>query len=499
MECEVQQLRKLTERSRGTGVVTAEHTFAEECIPEVHGGTRIFFLIWFGQLISLLGSGLTSFSLSLWAYQRSGSMLHLAMIIGSFAIPGIVVAPIAGAVIDRWDHRWAMACGAAGAGLCTVGLAVLFLTGRLELWHICLGVCGISISGAFQWPAYTAATTLLLSKEQFARATGLMQIALALTMIVCPPLAVTLLPRIHVQGILFVDLSTYCFVIAVLFGVRIPKPTSTAAGREWKGSFLFEVTSGWAYVNSRRGLLWLLALGASILFASSMTQILIIPLVLGLGSAKVLATLISVCSAGMLVGGVLMATWGGPRHRVRGVAGAGMLVGLALILSGLSTWPLLVAVGLFALACATPISLGCSQVVWQIQVPPDLQGRVFAVRKMFSDACLPVAAALSVPLVDKIFGPLLLPGGGLAQTVGRFTGVGSGRGTGLLLAILGLLTVLVSACALLVRSLRTLETESPVPSPKGTADLVLNGATRNSDQLSECKSDSMIQITGGFQ
>jgi MFS family permease len=499
MEYEVQQLRKLAERSRGADVVTPEHAFAEERMPEVHGGTRIFFLLWFGQLISLLGSGLTSFSLSLWAYQRSGSTSHLAMIIGSFVVPGIVVAPIAGAFIDRWDRRWVMACGAAGAGLCTAGLAVLFLTGRLELWHICLGVSGISISGAFQWPAYTAATTLLLSKEQFARATGLMQIAQALTMIVCPPLAVMLLPRIHVPGILFVDFLTYCFVIAVLFAVRIPKPASTAAGKEWKGSFLFEVTSGWAYISSRRGLLLLLALGTIIFFASSMTQILIMPLVLGLGSAKVLATLISVCSGGMLVGGILMATWGGPRHRVRGVAGAGMVVGLALILSGLSTSPLLIAVGLFVLAGATPLSLGCSQVVWQIQVPPELQGRVFAVRKMFSDACLPVAAALSALLVDKIFGPLLLPGGGLAQTVGRLAGVGPGRGTGLLLAILGLLTALVSACAVLVRSLRTLETEPTVPSPEGTVDLVLNSAIKNLDQRSGCKSDSIIQVTGGSQ
>jgi MFS family permease len=462
----------------------------------VQGGARVFLLVWFGQLISLLGSGLTSFGLSLWAYQRSGATSHLALIIGSFAVPGILVAPLAGALVDRWDRRRVMAGGAAVAGLCTAAMAALFLFGRLELWEICLGVSGISISGAFQWPAYTAATTVLLTQEQFPRATGLMQIAQAMTMIVCPPVAVALLPRIHVQGLLLLDFLSYCFVIAVLMGARIPHPESTNAGKESKGSLWFEVTSGWKYISARRGFPLLLGFVALVLFATSMTQILIIPLVLGVASTKVLATLISVCSTGMLLGGVLMATWGGPRRRVQGVVGAGLIVGLALILAGVSTLPLLIGLALFALAAAAPVSVGCNQVVWQSRIPPDVQGRIFALRKMVSDACLPLAAVLAGPLVDRIFGPSLLPGGSLSHTVGHFIGVGPGRGTGLLLAILGLVTAIVSTSAIFSPSLRALEAEVPAASGDVNTALSTPDAFKTADPDLECKTDSMIEMTG---
>lgn len=78
-------------------------------------GFRSFLVIWFGQLVSLTGSGLTGFALGVWVYQRTGSVTQFALISLFTALPGIVFSPLAGALVDRWDRRWAMILSDAGA------------------------------------------------------------------------------------------------------------------------------------------------------------------------------------------------------------------------------------------------------------------------------------------------------------------------------------------------------------------------------------------------
>jgi DHA3 family macrolide efflux protein-like MFS transporter len=85
---------------------------------------RAFLLIWSGQVVSLTGSGLTGFALGVWVYQRTGSVTQFALISLFTSLPGIVFSPIAGALVDRWDRRWAMLISDAGAGLCTLSVAL---------------------------------------------------------------------------------------------------------------------------------------------------------------------------------------------------------------------------------------------------------------------------------------------------------------------------------------------------------------------------------------
>ena len=108
-----------------------------------------------------------------------------------------------------------------------------------------------------------------------------------------------------------------------------------------------------------------------------------------------------------------------------------------------------------------PLLLGTSQALWQSKVPPDLQGRVFAMRRLVAWSTLPLAFVVAGPLADRVFEPWLAPGGALAATAGRILGVGDGRGIGLLLVVMGTLVVLTVAVAARLPRLRRLEEELP--------------------------------------
>ena len=121
----------------------------------------------------------------------------------------------------------------------------------------------------------------------------------------------------------------------------------------------------------------------------------------------------------------------------------------------------LIAVAAFGVFFSVPIITACSQAIWQSKVSPEIQGRVFAVRRMIAWSSFPLAYLLAGPLADYVFEPLLAKKGLLANSVGRIVGVGSGRGIGLLFIVLGIITVLVTICGYLYKPLRSVEKEMP--------------------------------------
>ncbi len=424
-------------------------------------GFRIFLVIWFGQLISLTGSGLTAFALGVWVYLRTGSVTQFALISLFTSLPGIAISPIAGALVDRWDRRMAMVLSDSGAGLCTLTIALLLLAGRLEVWHIYL-VLGISAAfQAFQWPAYSAATTLLVPQKHFGRASGMVQLSEAVAQIVSPALAGVLLGLIQIQGVILTDFATFLFAALTLVSVRFPRPEATAEGKRERGSLLKEATYGWTYITARRGLLALLVFFAATNFTSSIVGVLFTPLVLSFATPAVLGTIMSIGGLGFLLGSLAMSTWGGPRWRVHGILGFSALQAAVLFAAGLPPHFLIYAAAAFLFFLSIPIINGCSQAIWQSKVAPDVQGRVFAVRRMIAWSSLPLAYATAGPLADFIFEPLFAKGGLLSGNIGQVIGVGPGRGIGFLFMVLGVLSLLATIVGYMYPRLRRVESELP--------------------------------------
>ncbi len=424
-------------------------------------GMRTFFIIWSGQLLSLLGSGLTGFALGVWVFQRSGSATQFAMIALAGTLPAILISPVAGVIVDRWDRRKVLILSDSGAALMTLLLALLFWREQLDLWHILVATSLSSLMGAFQGPAYMASVTLLVPKSQLGRASGMAQVARAMSYLLAPLLGGLLMVTIGVGAVMLIDFATFLFALGTLLVVRIPNPDFAEKESGKRGSFLRDARAGWTFIHERAGLLWMLILFAALNFILGMVNALTPPMLLAFTTPEKLGGILSLSGIGMLLGSLAMSVWGGPRRRINGTLGFLLLIGIGIGLVGLRPTEWIVALGFFIAMAAAPIVNGCSQAIWQSKVPPGLQGRVFATRGMVSMAAMPLAYLLSGPLADRVFEPMLRADGSLAASAGAWVGVGPGRGIGLMFVIAGVLVTFVTLIGWLSPHLRKVEDELP--------------------------------------
>ena len=424
-------------------------------------GMRVFVLIWVGQLVSLIGSGLTGFALGIWVYQRTGSVTEFALISLFTFLPSIILLPLAGAFVDRWNRRSCLLISDCGAGLSTVAIAVLLFTGRLEVWQIYLAVAASSIFSAFHWPAYNAAIAQLVPKQHLSRASGMVQVGQATSQLIAPVLAGVLVGTIQIQGIVLLDFATFMFAFVTLLFVQIPTPKTTTENEVAKGSVLREAFYGWSYITARAGLLGLLILYSFTNFSLGIVEVLLTPLVLSFASTAVLGTILSIGGSGMLLGSVVISVWSGFKRRVYCVLGFTLLQGILLCVGGLQPSAPLIAAAAFVFLFSLPFIMASSQAIWLSKVAPDVQGRVFAVQRALGLSSLPFAYLLAGPLADRVFEPLLAVDGALAKNIGRLIGVGPGRGIGLLFIVLGILNILAATVGYLYPRLRLVEDELP--------------------------------------
>jgi MFS family permease len=420
-------------------------------------GLRDFLLIWFGQLVSGVGSRLTSFALGIWVLQTTGSTTRFALIFVAMAVPALLISPIAGALVDRWDRRRTMiACEALSAVTMFV-LVALFATETLQLWHVYIAVGVSALANAFLQPAYAASIPLLASPEQLTRVNGLVQTGFAIAQVGGPLLAGVLVSSISMQGVLIVDALTFLVGVAALLIARVPRPAP--AVDEGEPDLWREAATGFRYVRERPGLLGLLTVFGLSNFLFGIASIAITPLILAFANVALLGVQMAIGGVGLLVGGIAMSTWGGPRRLIDGVLGFSLLAGLFLALHGLApSFALVVVVG-FAFFVTLPIINSANASLWQSKVPAHLQGRCFAIQRVLSEAAMPLGFCLAGPLAEHFFEPLLSPGGLLAGSVGTVIGVGPGRGIGLMFVVLGVLMMLIAGGAYAVRAIRRIEDE----------------------------------------
>ena len=431
---------------------------------------RIFFVIWLGQVVSLLGSKLTEFAMGVWVYQNTGSITQFGHVILLMYLPNVLISPIAGVLIDRWNRRYAMILSDAGAGICTLVVMVLVFFGRLEVWHIYLGVTIISLFNAFQLPAYTAAIAQLVPKQYQSRMNGMVQISKAIAKLLSPMMAGFLVVSIGLKGILFIDFSTFLFALTTLLVVRFPQLKNLQSHSRQKPQLWRETISSWHYIVARPGLLRLLIFIAITYFTMGVLEVSFWPLVLTIASSKELGLVLSFGGSGMLLGSLAIGAWGGPKRRIYGILNFVPLQGALMLLGGLQTSLNLLFFGIFGYLFAQPIVVSCNQAIWQSKVPLNLQGRIFALQQMLEKSLSILAYLVTGPLVENILEPLMSEDGILANSIfGKAIGLGAGRGIALLLVLVGMLNILATIVA--YRQPRLLRLEEELPDAIGS-DLI---------------------------
>ena len=422
-------------------------------------GMRAFMIVWAGQVASLLGTSMTQFALTIWAYQLTGSATALALVAFFNFAPVLVFGPVAGALVDRWNRKLVMMLSDLGAGISTIAIFILYSTGNLQIWHLYAAGLVMGIFGTFQWPAYSAAISTMLPKSQYARANGLLSLAESVSGVFAPIFATALLAIIGLSGVLLIDIITCAIAIVALLVVHVPQPEMTDAGAEGRGSLLHESIYGFRYIVRRPSLLGLQMTFFFFNLMGAFGMTLRAPMLLArTGSDEaVLAAVQSLAALGSVGGGVLLSATGGPKRKVHGVLLS--MIGVSLfgdVLSGLGQSLIVWSIAGFVSGLILPFLNGSNQAIWQAKVAPDLQGRVFAARRMIAQIT-GLTMLIAGPLADRVFEPAMQAGGSLAPTFGWLVGVGPGAGMALMLVIFGSLGVLVGVAGFAVRVVRNAE------------------------------------------
>ena len=346
---------------------------------------RGFTILWLGQVVSLLGSAMTWFAFTIWAWEKTGKASALATISFFAFLPAVLLTPLAGAFVDRWNRKLVMLFSDFAAALGTLAIFLIYTFGDLQIWHIYLVSILAGFFTAFQYPAYAAAVTTMLSKEDYTRAEGMLGSARALSGILAPIFAAALLSPIGLNGIMLIDIGTFLFAFGTLLFIHIPQPIQTETGLQSRGTLWQEIVFGFRYIKERQSLrsLTILFMFAGIFLAIGAT--LMAPLVLSLtrNSETALATVQSMGAVGGVAGGVLLSLWGGTKRRIHNVlvGGAGACL-LGILWLGLSHAVLFWAIGSFFFAFFEPFVEGGNIAIWQTKVEADVQGRVFSARHL---------------------------------------------------------------------------------------------------------------------
>lgn len=414
-----------------------------------------FLIVWAGQFISMIGIGLTAFSLGVYAFETTHTATAVALITLFTFVPNILLRPIGGVFADRYDRRLMMIIGDLGAALGLLFILLMILSNRIELWHIYVGVTISSIFSSLQAPAYRASATDLLDEKDFSKGSGLVQLAESAKFLFSPIIAGILLSITTIDIILIINMLTYVVAVIAVFVIR--NKLKAANDEEARQPWYNEIVEGWNTIKNNRGVLLLIIIVSLATFYLGFLETLIGPMILSFANAKTLGMFQSISAIGMLVSSLLIGMFTLTKRYSSMLVIGLVMAGLAFALLGTSTnIYLLIAAGFLFLG-SLPFVNTSADVLVRRNIPNEKQGRVWGIIGILSQIGFIIAYSTAGVLADKVFNPWLVEGGALAHSVGSLIGVGPGRGIAFLFIIAGLLVVVVALITSRIQSIKSLD------------------------------------------
>ncbi|MDT0380775.1 MFS transporter [Streptomyces sp. DSM 42041] len=419
---------------------------------------RVFNLVWAGQAASMIGTAMTVFGLGVWVFLETGSPTAFTTLVMAGSLPGLLMLPFAGVLVDRWDRRRVMLVSDLGTAVLPLAVLALLSAGALELWHLYPLVAAASACKAFQWPAFSSLVSQVVGKDDLSKANARVGLAEAGGLVLGDLLAGALYGVVGLEGLLLVDLATFGLAgTATLASFRLlpPLPPARTGGdRRGPRALGEEMAEGLRFIRQRPGLLGLLVFFAANNLLMEMSLVLVAPLILGAHAPSALGVVNAVGAVGMIVVSALLSVVRLPRGLVRTVFAVTLLHGCLLLLMGAHPALWMLGLGLFGILGGYAVTNAVTPTLWQRKTPTEIQGRVFAVRRMIAWSAEPVAYGLAGPLALHVGGPL-------AGAAPWETATGTGAGIAMILLLAGPLLLVVAALAYARPRVRHLERELP--------------------------------------
>jgi len=420
---------------------------------------RKFFIIWAGQLASILGSEMTSFAVTIWAWEATGQATPLALILFFTRLTKVITAIFGGVIVDRFSRKWIMILSDSAIALSTILLLFLLWAGNLQIWHFYLAALVSGIFGYIQGLAYTTTIPLIVPKQHYARANALRhQVSSFGSGVIAPALAGGLYPLVGLTGILLIDLATFALAVVSVAFIRLPEAPSVETSSEespWD-----KLSFGFRYIFARPSLLAILIFLLSVNLVGTAGGAIFSPMILARSGndEAVLATILSASGVGGLLGALTLSVWGGPKPRIHGLFWGAALSNASGALVGLLKTPPLWMITSFFESFFSPLLGNSNGAIWMSKVEPGVQGRVFASRFLIAQITSPIGLAVAGPLADFVFEPAMQPSGMLAGVLGGVFGTGEGSGMALQYTLFSLLGSAIGLSGYFFPVLRDVET-----------------------------------------
>lgn len=427
-------------------------------------GMQVFSIMWFGQLISIMGTSMTRYGLMLWAYEQNGKATTLSLLLFFSFLPYILLSPLAGAIVDKFDRKKIMIISDALTGFVTVFLLIMFILGKIELWQLFLAEGLSGIFEAFQIPAYSSSITMLVPKEKYGKTSGMNSLSTNLSKIIAPIFAGLLMICIGIKGIMVIDIFTFVFAVSTLMVVSIPKPIKKIEKHSVKNTILEDIKFGLKYLVSKKGLLYLLIIFTLINLLATITYFGILPamvLARTQNDKLILAIIQSAIGVGGVVGSIIISIWGIPTRKVKTIflscLGSFLLGDIFL---GIKASTYIWIIGGFMSAFFLPFLMASENALWRSKVEPSIQGRVFSLKAMIQISTMPIGFIIGGLLADYVFEPAMMYNSFL-KNFSFLVGEGKGSGMGLMFIINGILGSAICLFSLFIKDVRNVERDIP--------------------------------------
>ena len=403
---------------------------------------RIFLILWSGELISAVGSGLTSFGLGVYVFQKTGSAANMALVTLLAFLPTLLLSAPAGVLADRYDRRLLMM---AGDGLSALGLLYILIcmfSGKAELYRICIGVFISAVFSSLLEPSYRATVTDLLTKEEYSKASGMVSISGSARYLISPLIAGMLLTVADVKLLIVIDICTFFLTVMCIGVVRKSIITKSP---ERSGSFMESFRAGWNTITEKRGVLILVIISSVMTCFMGAMQILAEPMILDFQSSKVLGIVETVCACGMLVSSVIIGIRGLEKNFAGILSLSLALAGLSMVGFGLRENKLMIGCFGFIFFFMLPFANNCLDYLVRTNIEADKQGRVWGLISFLSQIGYVVAYGTA---------------GLLADSVAAAGNTGVGRGAAAVIMVSGVMLAAVSIALYRFKDVRNLERQN---------------------------------------
>lgn len=402
-----------------------------------------FFVLWFGEFLSVIGSGITGFSLSVDVYNKTAMASHYSLITLATVAPSILIRPIGGALADKYSRRLIMIIGNMLAGLGIVMLAILlhFGSGELHLWQICLCMVISSSGTGLAVPSYTSCITLLIPEDFYAVASGMVQVSASGQYLISPLLAGILLSSIGIEKVILLDAASFLIVILIVFWIKVPLKVSDSA--EEKEKLLTTMRKSFSYLKSCKENLMLIITGMLVNFFMGFLIVLIGPMILSFSTEKWLGIGESISSMGMVAGSVLVMILKLPKNLYSRIFVYVITMGIGYALVGVSENYALIIIACIMFFYSIPYINTYTDVVFRKTIDKKMQGRVYALQGALVQVGYMIAYTFAGPLADYVFQPMFEEGGALYHNIGRLIGTGAGRGIGFMFVLCGMSIIII--------------------------------------------------------